>query len=431
MCYRNGAMDRDPRLTAALEAALVRELRATWWQLNESFFRDALRPPTMHLVLGRHNLGRWMPATRTIEMSRPLLLERAWGVVVEVLKHEMAHQYVHEVLGETDQAPHGRAFQEACARLGVDARASGVPEVQATAAEDRVVERIARLLALAESPNRHEAEAAMAVAQRLMLKHNLDASRDRKGAARDYAFLHLGEPTGRVAEHERLVAMILGKYFFVEAIWIPVYRPLAGKRGSVLELCGTSANLAIADYVHGFLPRHGRPPLGRPQARQGHPGRPRAPHFPRRRHGGLRGPSRTAGGRQPRRGPRVVEGRGPFGLLPPASPVRAACASRGAAANGRVHARARRGPRDRAAQAGGRGRRQPRTHALVEELSVRRHCGGPGSPKCALRARQPASWQASFSRYRHFGPSAPPRGGPLSGCALRAVGPPRGGPQGR
>jgi hypothetical protein len=241
----------DLHLTATLEAALVRELRATWWQLNDTFFRAGLRPPTLELVGTRHTLGRWIPATRTIEMSRPLLLEKPWAAVVEVLKHEMAHQYVHETLGETEQPPHGTAFQEACARLGVDARAAGVPEVPAGPAEDRIIERIARLLALAESPNQHEAEAAMAAAQRLMLRHNLDVVRSR--VARDYRSLHLGAPSGRVSEHERLVAMILGKHFFVEVIWIPVYRPLEGKRGSVLELCGTAGNLAIAEYVHGFL----------------------------------------------------------------------------------------------------------------------------------------------------------------------------------
>ena len=91
----------------------------------------------------------------------------------------------------------------------------------------------------------------MAAAQRLMLKHNLEVARSH--AARDYRHLHLGQPTGRVAEHERVVAMILGKHFFVEAIWVPAYRPLEGKRGSVLEICGTRANLAIAEYVHGFV----------------------------------------------------------------------------------------------------------------------------------------------------------------------------------
>ena len=239
-------------LTARLEAALVRELRAAWWQLNDSFFRAALRAPTLELVPHRTNLGRWTPATRTIEISRPLVIERPWGAVIEVLKHEMAHQYVHEVLGEKEQTAHGRAFQEGCARMGVDARASGVPEVAAVdPVEERVVERITRLLALAESPNRHEAEAAMAAAQRLMLRHNLDAA--AASSPRGYGFVHLGKPSGRVAEHERLVAMILGKHFFVEAIWVPVYRALEGKRGSVLEVTGSRANLSIAEYVHGFL----------------------------------------------------------------------------------------------------------------------------------------------------------------------------------
>jgi hypothetical protein len=243
-------------LTAALEAALVRELRAAWRHLNETHFRSAMKAPTLELTPTRSMLGRWMASTRTLEISRPLVVEQPWSTVVEVLKHEMAHQYVHEVLKEDGESPHGPAFRDACARLGIDARASGMPSPadvsgRPSEAEDKVVARITRLLALAESPNRHEAEAAMAAAQRLMLKHNLDVAGSRE--ALDYGFSHLGRPSGRVGEHERLVAMILGEHFFVEAIWIPVYRPLAGKRGSVLEICGTRGNLSIAEYVHAFL----------------------------------------------------------------------------------------------------------------------------------------------------------------------------------
>jgi hypothetical protein len=247
----------DATLTATLEAALVRELRATWRQLNDGYFRGGLAAPTLELVALRATLGRWVPDTRTIEISLPLVVEKPWGVVVEVLKHEMAHQYVHEILGEKSDTPHGPAFRDACARLGVDPRASGLPRggeaehAERDVGDDRTLTRISRLLALAESPNRHEAEAAMAAAQRLMLKHNLEAVRTH--AARAYGFAHLGRPTGRVGEHERLVAMILGKHFFVEAIWVPVYRAREGKRGSLLEICGTYANLAIAEYAHGFL----------------------------------------------------------------------------------------------------------------------------------------------------------------------------------
>ena len=94
----------------------------------------------------------------------------------------MAHQYVHEVLGKVDESAHGPAFRELCARLGIDAGAAGVPAAGAPSADDaRVLERIARLLALAESANVHEAQAAMNAAQRLMLKHNLEQPR-RRGA---------------------------------------------------------------------------------------------------------------------------------------------------------------------------------------------------------------------------------------------------------
>ena len=65
-------------------------------------------------------------------------------------------------------------------------------------------------LALADSPNRHEAESAMAAAHRLMLRHRIESSAG--GPSRDYSFVDFGRPAGRVFEHDRLVAMILGKY---------------------------------------------------------------------------------------------------------------------------------------------------------------------------------------------------------------------------
>jgi hypothetical protein len=195
-------------------------------------------------------LGRWVGARRTLEIARALVLEHTWGVVIEVLKHEMAHQWVHEVLGRRDEPPHGPSFRETCATFGIDASASGVPAVHSPD-EARILERIARLLALAESPNVHEAEAAMAAAQKLMLKHNLEVH--ARAHARGYAFRHVGRVTGRVSESERTLAVLLSEHFFVESIWVPVYRPLEAKRGSVLELCGSPANLEIAEYVHHYL----------------------------------------------------------------------------------------------------------------------------------------------------------------------------------
>jgi len=79
------------------------------------------------------------------------------------LKHEMAHQFVHEVLGE-QEAPHGPAFRATCARLGIDQRAGGLPQPAQSADQRRLLERVHKLLALAQSDNQHEAEAAAAAA---------------------------------------------------------------------------------------------------------------------------------------------------------------------------------------------------------------------------------------------------------------------------
>lgn len=244
-----------PQISARLEAALLREVVEQYKLIAQNHFKGMLSLPQFALVDSRSRLGRWVEASRTIELSRPLVLEQPWGVVVEVLKHEMAHQYVSEVLGERSETAHGPRFRAVCERLGIDGAAAGMPEAPASGesreAHRKVAERIARLLALAESPNMHEAEAAMAAAQRLLLKHNIELQREK--IALGYAWKHLGSPTGRTTEAERILSLILGKHFFVEAIWVPVYRPLEGKRGSVLEICGTPDNLEIAEYVHGYL----------------------------------------------------------------------------------------------------------------------------------------------------------------------------------
>jgi hypothetical protein len=244
-------MDDTRPLRIELEQAAVRAIHKSYEHLNGSLFRFKLRAPAFELVGSAERLGRWVPASRTLELSPDLLMNHGWGVLEEVLKHEMAHQYVDEVLGVRDEPAHGPAFRRACEERGIDARASGAPQADQAAAQNPVLERIAKLLALAESPNEHEAQAAMSAAQRLMLKHNLEAA--VSGGAASYCFRHLGRPTGRVSEHERRLAMILDEFFFVQVIWVPVWRVSEAKRGSVLEVCGSRDNVELAAYVYDFL----------------------------------------------------------------------------------------------------------------------------------------------------------------------------------
>ena len=250
---------QDLPLSAALEAALVRELRTAYTWQNHVRFRDRLSPAVIVLSDAATRLGRWSFATRTIELSRPLVLERPWHEVISVLEHEMAHQYVEEVLRVRDETAHGETFRRVCIERGIDGRAAGAPFATSSSSSptgtvagvevDRALDRIRKLLALAGSPNQHEAEQAMRKAHELMLRHNVDATT----GSREYEVRHLGDPEKRSSRVEVDIVALLSEYFFVKVIRVPVYLPRLGKTGSAYEIAGTRSNVEMANHVYAFL----------------------------------------------------------------------------------------------------------------------------------------------------------------------------------
>jgi hypothetical protein len=245
-------MERES-LSAELEAALLRELRASFDWENHARFRNRLSPPVFALSDAATRLGQWLRGSRTLELSRALVVERPWPEVLAVLQHEMAHQFVDEVLGVRDESAHGETFQRICEERGIDARAAGAPAPTPGGSGDldRVLERIRKLLALAGSPNQHEAEIAMRKAHELMLRHNVETAAAR--TERSFEVRHLGDPLRRTTRVEADIISLLTQFFFVKAIRVPVYLPRHGRRGLVYEILGTHANVEMASHVHAFL----------------------------------------------------------------------------------------------------------------------------------------------------------------------------------
>ena len=246
--------EESQALTAELLRSALRQVESTYREHALGLFRGKLRMAVLEWSESEKELGAWVRETRTLRLS-VVLLERPWGELVEVLKHEMAHQFVDEVLGVRDEGPHGPVFKQVCEERGIDGRAGGaMNSSDEGGGSTPLLRRVAALLALARSDNRNEAEAATAAARRLMLKYNLELA-ETPTALPAYSFRHLGEPTGRRAAWQRALATILGDFFFVDVLIVPVYRPREGKRGSVLEIMGRVENLEIAAYVHDFLER--------------------------------------------------------------------------------------------------------------------------------------------------------------------------------
>lgn len=237
----------------AREHAILAALASAWDLANGIYLRGALRSPVFALMDSERALGQWNGHTRTLSIARSLVYQHPWGAVCEVLRHEMAHQYAQEVLGVRDESPHGGGFVAACRRLAVDPIASGpVGSAPPDTSVDRAVAKIHKLLALAASPNRNEAEAAMRAARRRMLEHQISGL---PAAAGRYLSREIGEVRERVPAHERLVAGLLAEHFFVRPIWVQTYRVADDVAGSVLEVSGTPDAVDVAEYVHGFLLR--------------------------------------------------------------------------------------------------------------------------------------------------------------------------------
>ncbi|MGE0403181.1 MAG: DUF2786 domain-containing protein [Kofleriaceae bacterium] len=238
-------------LTAQLEAALLRELRSRFEYENYARFGDKLTAPVFALVDSATKLGRWVPEGRRIELSRTFVLERPWLEVMSVLQHELAHQYCDEVLKIRGESAHGDTFRRVCAERGIDGRAGGIPAAADAPDGDRILDRIRKLLALAGSDNRNEAELAMQKAHELMLRHNVDAPRTAVDGR--YIVRQIGSPEKRGNRVEGAVLALLAELFFVKVILVPVWLPLLGKRGTAYEISGTRANVDMAEHVYSFL----------------------------------------------------------------------------------------------------------------------------------------------------------------------------------
>ena len=246
----------DPHPPEWLHAAWICQLRWHYDLCNEEYLGGQLRAPVIRINSSRRSLGQWEPQHRTLAISEGHILEHPWESVVDTLRHEMAHQYVDEVLELSDAPPHAEPFAKACRLLRCDAAASadraGLGRIdRSTAERDRMLTRIKELLALAGSPNEHEAANAMRLAHKYLLRYNLDMAQIE--GRNTYAMRHLGKPSRRLQEYEYTLSSILQDHFFVLAIWTFSYDARCDMSGRILQISGTPENLEMSEYVYDYL----------------------------------------------------------------------------------------------------------------------------------------------------------------------------------
>ncbi|MCP4683093.1 MAG: DUF2786 domain-containing protein [Desulfobacterales bacterium] len=254
---------KDISIQEELERRVLHGLVCEWenavWILDVSV-RDRLPKPMFSLRDMKTGWAYWSGEKKEICMSRNLVLKHSWDSVREILLHEMAHQLAEQIFKVRNEAPHGPIFKQACRLLRANPRASGgcVPLDKRvlndlSGPEDKIMVRVRKLMSLAKSRNRHEAEAAMAKAHELIARHNVDLL--ARNGDRSFVSVFVGAPALRhFREDYHLSGLLLG-FYFVYGIWVPAYVVKKGKMGSVLEISGTPKNVRIASYIHEFIKR--------------------------------------------------------------------------------------------------------------------------------------------------------------------------------
>jgi predicted SprT family Zn-dependent metalloprotease len=244
-----------------LDLLWTQELYREWQEL-QVYYRLQLPKPLIQVSDDHSRYGTYDPLIHKLTISRLLIQNYSWDVVIEVFKHEIAHMLVFLRHSQTTEAPHGPLFQEACDRLGVAPWARHatieVDPAQAMQAhrvlreeEERLLRKVEKLLSLASSNEAHEATLAMQRARELIMRYQLEKHLARR--TNDYTYVLIEHKKKQISAHQSAIASILCTHFFVDCVTRSLYDAKDVCHYKVLEIIGTRENVQMAEYVYWFL----------------------------------------------------------------------------------------------------------------------------------------------------------------------------------
>jgi len=246
--------------------AAIEALRLEWKTFIQNIKFNAaerrlIKEPVFALAPGVSWLGRWYGGTKqTLELRLELVMEHPWYAVVDVLLHEIAHQLKEVFYPNEVEPPHGPVFRQVCLWIGANPSASTeLTELDSrvfaggTGSGNELLEKVRKLLSLAERGDEHEAESALVKARSLMTRYGL--SEEDLDDGEQYTTVYLGKANLRQDTVEGYLGGYLHEFWSVRTIWITVpdlqARPLRWLRQ--LAVCGTVSNCRIASYVYDFI----------------------------------------------------------------------------------------------------------------------------------------------------------------------------------
>ncbi len=214
---------------------------------------------SIRIFEGKSSLGYFDSSFLEIGINQTLLYTAKTEVLRNILRHEIAHMmlYLNQQYGGADTAveetDHGTEFRKFCLDRGWGEdvfRASGSVEkmnenIPGNSDAKRMIEKVKKLLRLADSSNPHEAELATIKANQILLDYNLSISSTMEDDTNRFYINRVLSVKRSNAKFQAISRIIATFYVF------PVSHPGTGV--THLEVTGIRANVEIAAYVAQFL----------------------------------------------------------------------------------------------------------------------------------------------------------------------------------
>lgn len=196
-------------------------------------------------------LGEYDPNYFQIKINKNLSYRSNDHHLKNILRHELAHFMTHIIFGKNIQA-HGKEFHSICKRFKFGTEVSsatieleGLSKTMSTNQEDKVINKIKKLLQLSKSDNKNEAELATCKANDLIRTHNLQFVDHPNTSEIETALV-------RVLESRRLNGKLQAIYKIMHHFYVaPIFS--YGESSVSLELIGEKHNVICAEYVANFL----------------------------------------------------------------------------------------------------------------------------------------------------------------------------------
>lgn len=210
-------------------------------------FENKLYP--LHIVIFEGSeLGHFNSSYYQIGLNKKLIYTAKDSVIRDVVRHEVAHYLTYLHYGNTPS--HGKEFHTICKKYGFSPDVSKATldillaneSKEGDLESEKIIQKVTKLFALAESSNIHEAELATVKANDLLIRHNLSQFSE---SSPSLYLERLMIQKRKDAKMESIFEII--KHFIV--------RPVIsyGQNICSLEISGTLTNVKLASYIVNFL----------------------------------------------------------------------------------------------------------------------------------------------------------------------------------